>query len=164
MVKNLPLISGFNLDQEDPLEKRMAIHSSILAWRIPWTEKPGKLQSTGLQRVRHGKWLTLSLSQTGYDKFFCTKQDFNWLTPRVLAAQILWFSHEIRLKEKREMIHIYVTSLKKWITIKMWNTTFAIHDLETESNLIFESIWTSFLFLWKYLIGHCLNIFKIQKS
>ena len=38
---------------EDPLEKEMATHSSILAWRIPWTEEPGGLQSTGSQRVRH---------------------------------------------------------------------------------------------------------------
>ena len=38
---------------EDPLEEEMAIHSSTPAWRIPWTEEPGGLQSTGLQRVRH---------------------------------------------------------------------------------------------------------------
>ena len=38
---------------EDPLEKEMVTHSSILAWRIPWTEKPGRLQSTGSQRVGH---------------------------------------------------------------------------------------------------------------
>ena len=38
---------------EDPLEKEMATHSSILAWRIPWTEERGGLQSTGSQRVRH---------------------------------------------------------------------------------------------------------------
>ena len=42
-----------SLDLEDPLEEEMTIHSSILAWRIPWTEEPGGLQSTGLQRVRH---------------------------------------------------------------------------------------------------------------
>ena len=42
-----------SLDQEDPLRGGMATHSSILAWRIPWTEEPGKLQSMGLQRVRH---------------------------------------------------------------------------------------------------------------
>ena len=42
-----------SLGWEDPLEKEMAIHSSILAWRIPWTEEPGGLQSTGSQRVRH---------------------------------------------------------------------------------------------------------------
>ena len=39
--------------QEDPLEKEMVTHSSILAWKISWTEEPGELQSTGLQRVGH---------------------------------------------------------------------------------------------------------------
>ena len=43
----------FNLSQEDNLEKEMAIHSSILAWKIPWIEEPGGLQSTESQRVRH---------------------------------------------------------------------------------------------------------------
>ena len=42
-----------SLGQEDPLKKGMAIHSSVLAWRIPWTEKPGGLQFVGLQRVGH---------------------------------------------------------------------------------------------------------------
>ena len=43
-----------SLGQKDALEKEMATHSNILAWRIPWTEEPGGLQSMGLQRVRHG--------------------------------------------------------------------------------------------------------------
>ena len=43
------------LGQEDALEKEMATHSSILAWKIPWTEEPGGLQSMGLQRVRHDR-------------------------------------------------------------------------------------------------------------
>ena len=42
-----------SLGQEDPLEKDMVTHSSILAWRIPWTEKPGRLQSMGSQRAGH---------------------------------------------------------------------------------------------------------------
>ena len=42
-----------SLGQENPLEEEMAIHSSVLAWRIPWTEKPGRLQSMGLLRVGH---------------------------------------------------------------------------------------------------------------
>ena len=42
-----------SLGGEDPLEKEMATHSSILAWRIPWTEEAGRLQSTGSQRVGH---------------------------------------------------------------------------------------------------------------
>ena len=41
------------LGRKDPLEKEMATHSSILAWRIPWAEEPGRLQSAGSQRVRH---------------------------------------------------------------------------------------------------------------
>ena len=41
------------LGWEDPLEKKMATHSSVLAWEIPWTEEPGGLQSMGLERVRH---------------------------------------------------------------------------------------------------------------
>ena len=55
MVKNLPAVQEIwvrSLDQEDPLEKEMETHSSILAWRIPWTEEPG-LWSMGSQRVRH---------------------------------------------------------------------------------------------------------------
>ena len=42
-----------SLGQEDPLEEEMATHSSILAWKVPWTEEPGGLQSIGLQRVEH---------------------------------------------------------------------------------------------------------------
>ena len=42
-----------SLGQEDPLEQGMETHSNILAWRIPWTEEPSRLQSTGLQRVGH---------------------------------------------------------------------------------------------------------------
>ena len=55
-LKHLPAMQGtwvLSLGQEDPLEKEMATHSSTLAWRIPWTEEPGGLQSTGLQRVGH---------------------------------------------------------------------------------------------------------------
>ena len=52
-----------SLDWEDPLEKEMATYSSILAWRIPWIEEPGRLQSTGSQRVGHDWGTSLSLSQ-----------------------------------------------------------------------------------------------------
>ena len=55
-VKNPPAMKEtqvWSLSQEDPLEEEMATHSSILAWRIPWTEESGGLQSMGLQRVRH---------------------------------------------------------------------------------------------------------------
>ena len=56
MVKSLPAVQepwASSPGRDDPLEKEIAIHSSILAGRIPWTEEPGRLQSTGLQRVGH---------------------------------------------------------------------------------------------------------------
>ena len=60
MVKNLPADGGYTRDAGfDPwvgriaLEQKMTIHSSVLVWKIPWTEEPGGLQSTGLQRVSH---------------------------------------------------------------------------------------------------------------
>ena len=56
MVKSLPAMRETwvqSLGREDPLEKQIATHSSVLAWRIPWTEEPGGLQSMGSQRVGH---------------------------------------------------------------------------------------------------------------
>ena len=56
LVKNLPAVQKTwvpSLGRENPLEEYMATHSSILAWRIPWTEEPDQLQSMGSQRIRH---------------------------------------------------------------------------------------------------------------
>ena len=56
MVRNLPArweTRVQSLGREDPLEKGMVTHPSVLAWRIPWTEEPGGLQTTALQRVKH---------------------------------------------------------------------------------------------------------------
>ena len=64
MVKTLPAMQEIRVQSlrlEDPLEKEMATHSSILAWKIPWTEEPGGLQSIGSQRVRHN-WATKILT------------------------------------------------------------------------------------------------------
>ena len=68
MVKNLPAIQEIqvqSLGWEDPLEKGMTTHSSILVWKIPWTEEPGELQSMGLQRVRHN-WVTIIFKLFNY--------------------------------------------------------------------------------------------------
>ena len=71
-----------SLGQEDPLEKRMAIHSSVLAWRIPWTEEPRGLQSTGPQRVGH-----------------------DWATNVTLPLQALyWAGYRFLMKRKRELL------------------------------------------------------------
>ena len=56
------------LDQEDPLEKEMTTHSSTLAWKIPWMEKPSRLQSMRSQRVEHN-WVT-SLYEAEVDVFY----------------------------------------------------------------------------------------------
>ena len=81
MVKNLPAnegevgsISGW----EDPLEKEMATHSSILAWEIPWTEEPGGLQSVGLQWMGHD----LVTEQTHHtDVVFLEARSLKWVSP-----------------------------------------------------------------------------------
>ena len=62
IVKDLPAMWETqirSLDRDDPMEKEMAIHSSILAWRIPWTEEAGGLQSMGLKRTGHD-WVTFT--------------------------------------------------------------------------------------------------------
>ena len=64
LVKNLPAMRETwvrSLGQEDALEKGMATHSSILAWRIPWTEEPGGLQTMGSQRVTVSKEISLAV-------------------------------------------------------------------------------------------------------
>ena len=72
MVMNLPAMQetqARSLGQEDPLEKRKAIHSSILAWRISWREEPGGLQSMPLQRVgQDGSTNTYFLTQSNFSK------------------------------------------------------------------------------------------------
>ena len=77
MVKNPPVMQETwvqSLGQEDPLEKWTATHSSILAWRILWTEEPGRLQSLGLQRVRHD-WATFT-----FTSMCCYMIDPCWLS------------------------------------------------------------------------------------
>ena len=97
-VKNLPTMQETqvqSLGREDPLEKRKATHSSILAWRIPWTEEPDKLQSTGSQRVGHD-WATNISGQVNYD-FSTTKAWFLCL-PIPPRWNILADSHQVGLK------------------------------------------------------------------
>ena len=87
MVKNLPANAGDERDAdsipgEDPLEEGMAIHSSILVWRIPWTEKSGQLQSTGSQRVGH-----------------------DWSDLACKVREEGWEEKKPREKEKKERLH-----------------------------------------------------------
>ena len=102
----------WSLGWEDPLEKEMVTHSSILAWRILWTEEPGRLQSTGSQRVRHD-WGTnfhfqgYRFSSLFLNSFVITHNSFplplpspsNWL----MLSHLLMFSSMIALKLKTKL-------------------------------------------------------------
>ena len=77
MVKNLPAVRATwvqSLGWEDPLEKRMATHSSVLAWRIPGTGEPGRLLSMGSHRVRH-YWSDLAAAADVFLEFSCVFND-----------------------------------------------------------------------------------------
>ena len=81
MVKRLPTMWEtlvWSLGGEDPLEKEMATHYSTLAWKIAWMEKPGRLQSMGLQRVGQDWVTSLSLFRNDFWENYC-KTDFNQL-------------------------------------------------------------------------------------
>ena len=78
MVKNPPANAGDvgdtkSLGQKDPLEKGMATHSSILAWEIPWTKEPGRLQSIGSHRVRND-WSDLQIHGRDPEKLSSTSE------------------------------------------------------------------------------------------
>ena len=104
-VKNLPAVQEtqvWSLGQEDPLEKGMATHSSILAWIIPWTEDPGGLQSMGSQRVGHN-WVT------------------NAFTFSLLPLKAGWEREEARgaiPSPARACRHIHSLKLQAWGEIK----------------------------------------------
>ena len=105
MVNNLLAMQETQLQslvQEDPQEKRMATHSSILAWRIPWTEEPGGLQSIGSQRVGHD-WVTNTLhsihSPFSYPLVeFYNKKMLNFLTVQVDKILKLNTNHQNYLR------------------------------------------------------------------
>ena len=101
-VKNLPAMQETwvqSLDQEDPLEKEMAIHSSILAWRIPWTKEPGRLQSMGSQELDMTERLNHHHSFSIFSYKECNQFDFSigHLLMSMSAVQHLshWTTREV---------------------------------------------------------------------
>ena len=93
-LKGLPAMQETwvrSLGQEDLLEKEMATHSSILAWRIPWTEEPGGLQSTGSQRVRHNFTFTFCVIIKGGQCWSRTSWSEHRHKARVLPLESLLF-------------------------------------------------------------------------
>ena len=115
MVKYLPTMREswvWPLGWEDPLEKEMATHSSTLAWRIPWMEKPGGLQFMGSQRVRHDWATLLSLSLNSQDSEAYFKWDVCRLRELVMDREA-W----------RVAIHGVAksqTRLRDWTELNWW--------------------------------------------
>ena len=101
MAKNLPAIQEtwvWSLGREDLLEEGMATRASILGWRIPWTEKPGRLQSMGSQRVRRD-WATnttlrwTQLEELEFSRAICLKSSENYHSGTFLGVQ--WLRHHV---------------------------------------------------------------------
>ena len=96
-----------SLGQEDPLEKRMATHSSLPAWGVPWTEEPGKLQSVGLSELDTTDRLTLSLSGSAG----LLSEDSDNCPPqlRQVSYPFLFLPQFIQSKSDRGLMHSEVT-------------------------------------------------------
>ena len=87
-----------SLSLEDPLEEGTAIHSSILAWRIPWTEEPGRRQSIGLQRVRYN-WSDLACTCHGLTFLHCDSYSLHtfWLVLNFVLVFYFWVTGYYKL-------------------------------------------------------------------
>ena len=110
MAKNLPAVWKIwvqSRGQEEPLEKGMATHSSILAWRIPGTEEPNRLQSMGLQRVRH-YWVTNTFTSLSR---WITLTEFQMLSKFYLSVRVL------QRRSNRECVCVC-----EWLTLWTWLT------------------------------------------
>ena len=130
VVKNLPATQEtwvWSLEGEDPLEKGIATHSSILVWRIPWTEEPGRLQSMGSPRVTHDyTWLRASLVAQTVKRLSAMQEtrvrSLSWEDPlekemaihsSILAWKIPWTAEPGRLPSmgSQRVGHDWATSL-----------------------------------------------------
>ena len=93
MVKRLPAVQETQVPSqgwEDPLEKEMATHSRTLAWKIPWTEEPGRLQSMGLQRVRHDGATSLYIHEGSFPQIslYFINRDISYITTLQLSLTL----------------------------------------------------------------------------
>ena len=124
-VMNLPAMQETrdqSLGWEVPLEKGMAIHSSILGWRIPWTEKPGGLQSVGSQRVRHG-WATNTHTDAFLDPTCCPNDPMDVGNLISCSSAFSKFSLNIYICIHTQMyLCISIHKSGEYLTtINMWN-------------------------------------------
>ena len=135
MVKHLAAIQEtqiWSLGWEDPLEKDMAAHSSILAWKIPWTAEPGRLPSMGSQRVGHGWTTSLSLSHSVSLCWASTVcQAVTFISS--FRMHLLVFSNKVDFKAFYMDIDTMLNSVK----ISYW----CIRPLHTFSGLELTHLW-----------------------
>ena len=130
MVKNLSAVQEtlvWFLGWEDALEKEMATHSSILAWRIPWTEEPGGLQSMGSKRVGHD-WVTNTLTQyhlsfrtlqlhsVGFTESFKEQHSHFLITILILARakETKWFRQNLGKSQSQALVLLLCSPITKW--------------------------------------------------
>ena len=120
MVKRLSIKQEtrvWSLGQEDPLKKEMAIHSRTIAWKIPWTEEPGRLQSMGSQRVGHDWATSLSLKKI---KLHCS----------ILKIKTSIISLRNQLGTRGISVQTGIRYIKCYVTyILMWHAFFPSSNL-----------------------------------
>jgi len=149
MVKRLPTMWETwvrSLGWKDPLEKEMATHSSTLAWKIPWTEERGRLQSMGLQRVGHD-WVTLLLN------IFMTrpkKEHFMYASAEALQT------------------HTLLNLVRKYISKHQWichmSLLFGSDDSLSQSGFFFPSFFFSLSCLQFYFLPNVQKSHPIDKD
>ena len=145
----------WSLGREDSLEKEMATHSSMLAWRIPWTEKPGRLQSTGSQRIGHD-WATSPSPGANPVKarVAVTWGKLYWARC-IVEARTYDLKRQNIITKTRITIIIFIT-----VTLSKWEGPcdhFAqlhiseVVELNPEINitrLIINKLWTNYMPIW----------------
>ena len=130
MVKNLPATwetQVWSLGWEDPLEKSMVTHSSILAWRIPRTEEPGRLQSMGVQRVRHN-WTTFTFI----------------ISPNWCFHYSIWFTNPNSLPTFQNATECIQGKRKKYYTLVHFVSKTELPISEEVYDLHFQTCWGNF--------------------
>ena len=128
VVKNLPIMQEtkvWSLYQEDPLEKKTATHCSVLPWRIPWTEEPGRLQSMGSHLVRHD-WVTNTffhfLNQLLGFPFMSQRDESSFCRWENLVSFGKWLIQNNRGSEWKSLFKSLFSTIWNSILLKCYNS------------------------------------------